>query len=568
VKLAKLMLPLVLPVSLWTCDRATGVNPGADLTRTYLTDSPFPYWRVARVDLWVVNVSASLSADTGANAHFVTLASPNRRINVLALQNGGEVELGAVDLPKGALSAVRMVIDTDSSSITLRDGRVLTGTTSPGIQWQSYAGKPSLGALVFEPIAVPATGGRVLIDFDVGRTFTPQPYSTDSSFVFTPALTAIDPARAGAITGTVSTIGGPLANTSLDLYIGAPTGPSLAWTRVASTTTGTDGRFDFAGIPRSAYWTAMPEHANDTYIVNVAPQPKSGLHHAVVSNIGVAAGGETAVGTVLLGRLLDVDNVKAGSQSAIARLQDSVLAAITGLSQAMYAKLHAAQVADSSAIGVIPPSVRGKRYVLDAGSMQYVADASATVDTASVEFELYAVDRGGAVVVPPAPIGTFRLTAMDSGISFVGERPAGVSYSGTATFARVFLGWGSVQITSTLAGAPNALTGSSSSSYSGSGASSGLRLGSASTPDASFGSSSESGMAFDQSSQNATIGSDNIGWFSSSVIGFQLHTSINGEEVQTSDLGQPELDALAAASAAVSQVSHVVRQIIQIFLAT
>jgi len=34
-----------------------------------------------------------------------------------------------------------MVIDTDSSSITLKDGRVLTGRSTPGIQWQSSAGR-------------------------------------------------------------------------------------------------------------------------------------------------------------------------------------------------------------------------------------------------------------------------------------------------------------------------------------------------------------------------------------------------------------------------------------------
>ena len=33
-------------------------------THTLLTDSPFPYDRVSRVDLYVVSVSASLAADT------------------------------------------------------------------------------------------------------------------------------------------------------------------------------------------------------------------------------------------------------------------------------------------------------------------------------------------------------------------------------------------------------------------------------------------------------------------------------------------------------------------------
>jgi hypothetical protein len=69
------------------CDAGTGTAsaPEANATRTLLTDAPFPYDRVARVDLFIVSVSASLSPDTGSAAVFVTLAAPNRRINVLAL---------------------------------------------------------------------------------------------------------------------------------------------------------------------------------------------------------------------------------------------------------------------------------------------------------------------------------------------------------------------------------------------------------------------------------------------------------------------------------------------------
>src|SRR5205823_5224217 len=90
----------------------TAVNQ-ATATHTLLSDSPFPYDRVARVDLYVVSVSGSLAADTSmASGDFVTLATPNRRIDVLALQNGQTDELGAVNIPKGAIKAVRMVIDT------------------------------------------------------------------------------------------------------------------------------------------------------------------------------------------------------------------------------------------------------------------------------------------------------------------------------------------------------------------------------------------------------------------------------------------------------------------------
>src|SRR5438067_1010556 len=151
-----IVLLAALAVPLATCDtRATDPatnEPATGESRILLTDAPFPYYRVARVDLFVVSVSASLSSDTsaavGSGANFVTIATPNRRINVLALQNGLTDQLGAVRLPTGAVTAIRMVIDTDSSSITLKSGAVLTGRSTPGISWQSSVGRPALNALI------------------------------------------------------------------------------------------------------------------------------------------------------------------------------------------------------------------------------------------------------------------------------------------------------------------------------------------------------------------------------------------------------------------------------------
>src|SRR6185503_15118482 len=133
-------------VACGTTDPGGVAGDPTNATHTLLTDDPFPYDRIARVDLFIVSVSASLTADTSGAGNFVTLATPNRRINLLALQNGVTDELGTAMLPSGAITAVRMVIDTDSSSITLKNGLTLTGKSTPGIQWQSSAGRPVLNA--------------------------------------------------------------------------------------------------------------------------------------------------------------------------------------------------------------------------------------------------------------------------------------------------------------------------------------------------------------------------------------------------------------------------------------
>jgi len=299
--LPALALPLI------TCDTYVGTKL-SNFTRTYITDSPFPYYRVARVDLYIVSVSASISPDTSAtNASFVTLATPNRSINVLALQNGLHDELGAVVLPAGTITAVRMVIDTDSSSITLKSGAVLTGKTTPGIQWQSSAGRPVLNALVDDKISVPDEGGVVVIDYDVGEAFIPpqvlDPASTDSGFIFSPVMRAVDAFKAGWITGTVrakSATGLAVTDASLQLYLGQPASAENTWIRLGTAKTDANGVFRFASVTRSAYWAQIPAHSAETYIITFDAPPNSGLGRIVLPNISVSAATETATGITVL----------------------------------------------------------------------------------------------------------------------------------------------------------------------------------------------------------------------------------------------------------------------------
>ena len=285
------------------------VSNSSGTTRTLLTDAPFPYDRVARVDLYVVSVSGSLSPDTSATSggNFMTLATPNRRINVLALNGGLTDELGRASLPTGAITAVRMVIDTDSSSITLKDGRVLTGNSTPGIHWQSSAGRPTLNALIHEQILVPDTGGVAVIDFDVGQAFIPpqeiNPNSTDSGFVFSPVIHAADATRTGSIVGVVhahNANGAPVVDASLRLYLGKPGNPENTWSTLATAKTDANGAFKFSYVTRSAWWTGTPSHANDAYIVAVDPPQTTTLGRAVVRNVVVTAGQETSLNTVIL----------------------------------------------------------------------------------------------------------------------------------------------------------------------------------------------------------------------------------------------------------------------------
>lgn len=299
------VLALALPLAACARD-AQQPPPQTGTSRVLLTDGPFPFDRLARVDLYIVSVSASLSADTAAGSGgFVTLVTPNRRFDVLALQNGATAELGSLDLPTGAITAVRMVIDTDSSSITLKDGRVMNGANN-GIHWQSSAGRPVLNALIHEQIAVPDTGAVIVIDYDLGAAFTtPQvldSVTTDSSFTFMPQFRAVDATRTGTITGVVRahTAGGaPVADASVQLYLGYPGTPENTWPGMATGKTDAAGTFRISYVTRSSWW-ASTAWVGATYVVAVDPPAGAGLGRAVVPNLTVEVGGETPAGTIVL----------------------------------------------------------------------------------------------------------------------------------------------------------------------------------------------------------------------------------------------------------------------------
>ena len=295
------------------CDGHVGTSastgsPGN--SRILLTDAPFPYYRVARADMYIVSVSVSLSPDTSAAAGagtFTTVATPNRRINVLALQNGLTEELGRAKLPVGAVTAVRMVIDTDSSSLTLRGGLVLTGKSTPAIQWQSSAGRPTLNAQIHEQILVPDSGAVVVIDFDLGKAFIPpqevNPASTDSGFIFSPVLRAADAARTGSISGTVRagiTAGASVADASLRLYLGAVGTPENTWSTLATAKSDASGAFKFAYVTRTSFWARVPAQAGKTYIIAVDPPGVSALKRTLVPGIRVTEKAETNIGVVVL----------------------------------------------------------------------------------------------------------------------------------------------------------------------------------------------------------------------------------------------------------------------------
>ena len=211
--------------------------PAEGRTAVFLTDAPFPFDRIHRVDIHVSEIALSPRADTSEGLpEWVTVARPDRTFNLLDLQNGATALLGEADVPAGQYRAVRVIVDPERSSMTDRDGG------HPAIDWQAKGEAPSLFSLVEEPMAIDENGEDIVIDFDVGRSFLPD--SSTGGFLFIPFLRAITRAGSGGIRGTLvnAETGDPLALAAVSVHYASDSTSALG-PLVATSRTDLEGTF-------------------------------------------------------------------------------------------------------------------------------------------------------------------------------------------------------------------------------------------------------------------------------------------------------------------------------------
>ena len=250
---------LVLALAAWALGVAACTSseigpsgpPGTGSTSVFLTDAPFPFDRIDRVDIHVVDIGLSPQADTSQGLPgWITVASPDRAFNLLDLQNGITALLGEAEVPPGQYRAVRVTFDPARSSMTDVNGG------HPAINWQAKGDTPILFGLVEEPMAIDENGEDIVIDFDVGRSFLPD---NGDGFIFIPFLRAITRAGSGAIAGTlVNAHGGtpiPLAAVSIHYAFDSS---SAVGPLVATSRTNASGEFT-ASFLRPGRYAVVPE---------------------------------------------------------------------------------------------------------------------------------------------------------------------------------------------------------------------------------------------------------------------------------------------------------------------
>jgi hypothetical protein len=254
----RLALAVAGALGLGACDSSEigpAAPPGDGRTAVFLTDAPFTFDLITRVDIHISEIGLSPQADTSEGLPgWVTVARPDRVFNLLDLQNGTTALLGEADVPPGDYRAVRVTFDPARSSMTDKDGG------HPAINWQSKGALPTLFGLVEEAMAIDENGEDIVIDFDVGRSFLPE--NSDSGaggFIFIPFLRAITRAGSGAVEGTLlrSDGGDPIPLAAVSIHYASDSSSALG-PLVATSRTNALGKFKVSFL-RPGRYAIVPE---------------------------------------------------------------------------------------------------------------------------------------------------------------------------------------------------------------------------------------------------------------------------------------------------------------------
>ncbi len=251
---------------------STGTGTG--LLTVRMTDAPFPFSDVARVDVFVVRVDASTSEPTDAEATdesntngWTTVATPNASINLLDLGDGKTTNLGAATLATGTYNGFRLIIDPSKSSMTLKDG------TQPAIKFPS-AGQSGIKVNLSTPIQLTENGSVMTLDFDVGSSFVMRGNDARNGFIFKPVIRAVAEDITGSVSGSVhanSATGAAVAAATVEVLTAGSLVTDADPTHVVrSTSTDTNGNFRIAFL--------LP----GTYVLRATPPTASGFKPALL----------------------------------------------------------------------------------------------------------------------------------------------------------------------------------------------------------------------------------------------------------------------------------------------
>ena len=268
------------------CSDSSGTGTGTGRLSVRLTDAPFPFSQVASVDVFVVRVDAKQASTTDEEAAdesnqqgWTTIATPNALINLLDLGQGKTMNLGEATLPTGNYQSFRLILDTDQSTVTLKDG------SKPPIFFPSAA-HSGIKVNLDEPIQLTEDGSVMTLDFDIGRSFVMRGNSPANGFKFKPVIHAVAQDITGSVSGSVhanSATGAAVPGATVEvLTAGSLIGDTDPTHVVRSTSTDANGDFRIAFL--------LP----GTYVLRATPPTASGFKPALLAGgLTITSGTET-----------------------------------------------------------------------------------------------------------------------------------------------------------------------------------------------------------------------------------------------------------------------------------
>jgi len=301
---------LVLPLA---CSDSGSTSPSLSnkgMVVVKLTDAPFPTSEVKSVDVMVVRVdartactddqSADEDKDNNSASGWMTLASPNAKINLLDLQGGKSTSLGSQPLTPGTYCGLRFIIDPAQSSVTLQDGTLLNGSSTPGIKFPS-ADKTGIKVNLSKPLTVVAgTTTTLLIDFDVANSFVLRGNTIhNNGLLFKPVITGtvIDQATVNAQVRLANA-----TNTALDLLQGttALTGSSNIASLASSACSSVNATTPNLNVVNTGTTAALPGlttsfAAGNSYIIVAWPNASNATQFSVLNNTFTPTSGQTGL---------------------------------------------------------------------------------------------------------------------------------------------------------------------------------------------------------------------------------------------------------------------------------
>ncbi len=287
-----LVLLLAAGAGLTACESTT--QGGTGKVSVQLTDAPFPYSEVSRVDVFVVRVDAKTAttdsaeaANAAAMGGWTTLATPNASINLLDLQGGRVSTLGTAALANGTYQGFRLVIDPAQSSVTLKDG------TKPNIIWPS-ANRSGIKVNLTTPLVVSSDSSVFIIDFDIGRSFVLRGNNIrNNGLLFKPVVQAVGTDITGSFSGTVkadSANGAAVGGATVELLkAGTTLTDTVSANVVRTTSTNSSGQFTFNFV--------LPA----TYVVRATPPATMTGYKAALLGAGLTlTNGQTVTGATIV----------------------------------------------------------------------------------------------------------------------------------------------------------------------------------------------------------------------------------------------------------------------------